>query len=126
MRAKAKGEAKQHFMYQILSKGHKAETKLIDEVFSFSDKIREAELTGDASQIAGAKAYKRKLESNARKKLRSWFDEYQKRGIISYEITTNKNGENVYSWVRLMAPTPAERAAATPPPSPGEPAPDEQ
>ena len=50
MKRNEKGEAKRHFRGQILSKGQKEENALMDEIFMYSDKIREAEQTGDATR----------------------------------------------------------------------------
>ncbi len=105
MKHKEKGEAKRHFRGQILSKGHRQESQLIDEIFEFSDKIRMAEATGDAEQIQAAKDYRRKEYARARKKLHAWFDDWSKRGIIRAEYDENKA---VWSWWRLIAPTKEE------------------
>lgn len=114
MKRNEKGEAKRHFRGQILSKGQKEENALMDEIFMYSDKIREAEQTGDAEQLAAAKEYRRKKFSRDRDKLRRWFAEWEKQGIISYKITQSKAGKTVYSWQRLQAPTPEELAELRP------------
>lgn len=105
MKHKEKGEAKRHFRGQILSKGHRQESQLIDEIFEFSDKIRMAEATGDAEQIQAARVYRQDEYSRARKKLHKWFDDWSKRGIIRAEYDENTA---VWSWWRLIAPTKEE------------------
>lgn len=112
MKAKEKGQAQKNFRFQILSKGHKEESALVDEVFMFSDNIREAEMTGDAKQVQNAKEYRRIEFGRSCKKLKRWFDDWQKRGIISYQLKKGPDGKNVYSWKRLQPPTAAELAEA--------------
>ena len=112
MKAKEKGQIQRNFRFQILSKGHKEESALVDEVFMFPDKIRKAETTGDAKQVQSAKVYRQNEFSRARKKLKRWFDDWQERGIISYQLKKGPDGKNVYSWKRLQAPTAAELAEA--------------
>ena len=114
MKRNEKGEAKRHFRGQILSKGQKEENALLDEIFMYSDKIREAEQTGDAEQLDAAKEYRRKKFSRDKDKMRRWFAEWEKQGIISYKITQNKAGKTVYSWQRLQAPTSEELAELRP------------
>ena len=108
MREKEKGEAKRHFRGQILAKGHKREETLLDEVFEYSDKIREAEQTEDAEQVAAAKEYKRKTLNRNRNKLIRWFEDWAKRGIIEYTREQNAEGKTVWSWRRLQPPTDEE------------------
>lgn len=114
MKRKEKGISMTHFRYQILSKGHKVESMLLDEIFGYSDRIKEAERTGDTQQVAAVREYVRKNKSRDKKRLRQWFDDWAARGIISYEIKTAKNGETVYSWRRLMAPTDEEKEQLKP------------
>jgi len=114
MKKKEKGAAMLHFRGQILSKGHKVETTLMDEIFGYTDRIREAELTGDPQQVTAVRDYIRKHRSRDKKKLLQWFDDWAARGIISYEITTAKNGETLYRWRRLMAPTDEEKEQLKP------------
>jgi len=129
-----KGAAMMHFRYQILSKGHKVESALLDEIFGYSDKIRAAELTGDAEQVAAVREYIRKHKSRDKKRLLQWFVDWAKRGILSVvikvadpdkqtlvdllkklggvdviKIEAKKDGEPIYNWRRLMAPTPEEK-----------------
>lgn len=109
MKKKEKGAAMLHFRGQILSKGHKVETSLLDEIFGYTDRLNEAERTGDPQQVAAVREYIRKHKSRDKKKLIQWFDDWAERGIISYEVTTTKNGETLYKWRRLMAPTDEEK-----------------
>ena len=131
---KEKGAAMMHFRYQILSKGHKVESALLDEIFGYSDQIKQAELTGDTVQVNAAREYIRKHKSRDKKKLLQWFIDWANRGILSVvikvaapdkqtlvetlnklgangviKIDTKKDGEPIYCWRRLMAPTPEEK-----------------
>lgn len=114
MKKDEKGAAKLHFRGQIMAKGYRNEPGLINEVFGFEDKIIKAQATQDAEQIKAAEEYARKERPHARKKLKKWFDDWQQRGIISYQTKTNKKGETVYYWKRLKPPTPEELAELRP------------
>lgn len=109
LRTKAKGLNQSRFNYQILSKGHKLEQDLIDEVFGYADMLKNAEAEDDAANLRKVRDYVRKKRPNARKKLAQWFEDYAANGIIKYTYTTGADGP-VYSWERLREPTAEELA----------------
>lgn len=100
-----KGEALRHFRNQIVSKGQKRLDALQDEVFAYSDKIAEAELTEDPQQVKNVREYIRKHKARDKKTLAKMFEAYKQDGIIDYTLTTNSHGEEIYKWTRLMRPT---------------------
>ena len=97
LRADSKrGSTKKHFAHQLLSKGHKDAEQLLDEVFGYSARLKEAEEREATPEEM--KQIRRNIQQHRprdRKRLQSWFDEYQDNGLIKY---TFQNG--VYSWVR--------------------------
>lgn len=55
LRAEAKGLSQSRFNYQILTKGHKNENDLVNEVFGYDEKLKLAE--GDPEAMKVAKTY---------------------------------------------------------------------
>ena len=104
----AKGQAKNHFRYQILAKGQSEERALVSQVFGYQYKLDE--LKDRPDELAKAHEYIRKHRSRDAKTLQTWFDEYAQLGFISYTRTRNAKGEWIYKWRRLTAPTPEELA----------------
>ena len=102
LRQQAKGLAENHFRYQIISKGHKEENALLNEVFGYDNKIAEAEKLGTAEDLATVRLNIKAHKPRDRKKLQKWFEDYQRKGYISYTKKTNpKTGETVYKWETL-------------------------
>lgn len=101
LRQQAKGLAENHFRYQIISKGHKAEKALLNEVFGYDNKIAEAEKLGTPEDLAAVRLNIKAHKPRDRKKLQKWFDDYQRGGYIRYSTTKNQKGETVYKWETL-------------------------
>ena len=101
LRQRAKGKAENHFRYQIISKGHKAENALLNEVFGYDNKIAEAEKMGTPEDLAAVRLDIKAHKPRDRKKLQKLFEDYQSEGYIRYSKTTNKKGETVYKWETL-------------------------
>ena len=119
MRAEAKGYAENHFRYQIIAKGHKTETALLDEIFGYSNAIREAtEAHADAETLNALRRNQQKHRPRDRARLQQMFEREAAAGFLTFKRYTNAKGETVYSWQRT--------AAATPEDPNGEQEPDEQ
>ena len=109
MRAEAKGYAENHFRYQILRAGHKTETDLLDEVFGYTNAIREAtEAHADAETLDGIRRNQQKHRPRDRKRLQAMFEREQAAGFLTFRKYTNAKGETVYSWKRHETPNPQE------------------
>ena len=104
----AKGQAKNHFRYQILAKGQCEEKRLLSQVFGYQYRLDE--LKDRPDELQKAREYIRKNRSRDAKTLQKWFDEYTTAGVISYTRTKNAKGEFIYKWQRLYEPTPDEVA----------------
>lgn len=119
MRREAKGYAENHFRYQIIAKGHKTEAALLDEIFGYTNAIREAtEDDAPADILNTLRRNQQKNRPRDRKRLQSMFEREAAAGFLTYRKYTNAKGETVYSWQRT--------AAATPQDPDGEQGPDEQ
>ena len=101
LRQRAKGLAENHFRYQIISKGHKEENALLNEVFGYDNKIAEAEKLGTPEDLATVRLNIKAHKPRDRKKLQKWFEDYQRKGYIKYSKKTNLKGETVYKWETL-------------------------
>lgn len=95
--------SKSRFIYQTLTKGHKAEDDLVSEVFGYDEKIKLSQ--GDAEATKRAKTYIQNHRSDDRRKVRAWFDEFMADGLLSYTYNTKTQA---YSWERLDTQEPAE------------------
>ena len=126
MRAEAKGAAENHFRYQIIAKGHKTENALLDEIFGYTNAIREATADGaDPETIDGLKRNQQKNKPRDRQRLRRMFDKQQAAGFLTYKRYTNAKGETVYSWKRTGEPQEPDTQEPTGQ-DPNEQGPDEQ
>ena len=102
-----KGAAQHHFNGQLLSKGHKAEDALLDEIFGYTSRIDEAKANNATDDdIKEIRTYIRKKKPTHKKTLLRMFEKAQADGVITYEKYTNKKGETVYKWERLRVPEP--------------------
>lgn len=115
LRQQAKGKAQNHFRYQIISKGHKAENDLLNEVFGYDNAITEAQQFGTPEDVKQTRETIRKHKPRDRKQLQKWFEDYQRDGYINYSTTKNTRGETVYKWetlkvVRVEPSRPQEQA----------------
>lgn len=124
MRKASKGQAENHFRYQILSKGQKEENALLNEVFGYETLLKEIEVSGGTvEEIAKAKRNIDKHKSRDKRRIAKWFEEYKGNGwLLSYTHTRNGRGEYIYKWRRGNIP---EQEPAPPTPTPTE-EPDEQ
>lgn len=110
MRREAKGYAENHFRYQIISKGHKTETALLDEIFGYTNALREAEQQGATPEVLdGLRRNQQKNKPRDRQRLQKMFDKEQTAGFLTYTKYTNKKGETVYKWDRTANPQEAEQ-----------------
>ena len=100
-----KGAAQHHFNGQILSKGHKVEDALLDEIFGYTARIDEA-MSNNATEdeIKEIRTYIRKKKPTHKKTLLRMFEKAQADGVITYQRYTNKKGETVYKWERVKEP----------------------
>lgn len=101
LRQQAKGKAQNHFRYQIIAKGHKAENALLNEVFGYDNAITEAQQLGTPEDVKQTRETIRKHKARDRKQLQKWFEDYQRGGYINYSTTKNTKGETVYKWDTL-------------------------
>lgn len=119
IRREAKGYAENHFRYQIIAKGHKTENALLDEIFGYTNAIREAtEAHADAETLNALRRNQQKHRPRDRARLQRMFEREAAAGFLTFKRYTNAKGETVYSWQRT--------AAATPEDPNGEQEPDEQ
>lgn len=108
MKASKRGAAWRHFGNQILTKGHKREETLLDEVFSYTARLDDARAnTTNEAEVSKVEDDIRKHKSRDRRKLAQFFEDYQRKGLITY---TYCNG--VYSWKSLDASTKDEPGTA--------------
>ena len=114
MRKASKGQAENHFRYQILSKGQKEETALLNEVFGYDTLLKEIEVSGGtAEEIAKAKRNIDKHKSRDKRRIAKWFEEYRAKGwLLSYTYTKNGKRDYIYKWRRGNIPE-QEPATAT-------------
>lgn len=104
MRAEAKGHAENHFRYQVIAKGHKTENALLNEIFGYSNAIREAEQQGaDAETLDALRRNQQKNKPRDKKRLQAMFEREQAAGFLTFRKYTNAKGETVYSWKRTDA-----------------------
>ena len=109
MRKEAKGYAANHFRYQIIGKGHKNEDALLDEVFGYTYKLREAAQQGaDAETLEAMKRSQQQNKPNHRKSLLKMFERESAAGFLKYKRYTNAKGQTVYKWERINAAPPQE------------------
>lgn len=119
IRKQAKGQAENHFRYQILSKGQKEENALLNEVFGYDTLLKEIQLSGGTVEdIERAKKNISGHKSRDKRRIAKWFEEYKQRGwILWYTYTRNGKGEYIYKWQRGNIPqdgttlTPEEQTA---------------
>ena len=104
MREAAKGRAENHFRYQVIAKGHKTENALLNEIFGYSNAIREAEQQGaDAETLDALRRNQQKHKPRDKKRLQAMFEREQAAGFLTFRKYTNPKGETVYSWKRTDA-----------------------
>lgn len=109
LRREAKGYAENHFRYQIIAKGHKAENALLDEIFGYTNAIREATEQGaDAETLNGLKRNQQKNKHRDRARLLRMFEREAAAGFLTFKKYTNAKGETVYSWQRTDAAQPQD------------------
>ena len=109
IRREAKGYAENHFRYQIIAKGHKTENALLDEIFGYSNAIREAtEAHADAETLNTLRRNQQKHRPRDRARLQQLFEREAAAGFLTFRKYTNAKGETVYSWKRTAAATPEE------------------
>jgi len=119
IRREAKGYAENHFRYQIIAKGHKTENALLDEIFGYTNAIREATAAhADAETLNALRRNQQKHRPRDRARLQRMFEREAAAGFLTFRKYTNAKGETVYNWKRT--------AAATPEDPNGEQEPDEQ
>lgn len=118
MRKDAKGQAENHFRFQILSKGQKEENALLNEVFGYETLLKEIEVSGGtAEEIAKAKRNIDKHKSRDKRRVAKWFEEYKAKGwLLWYTYTKNGKGEYIYKWKRGNIPQEQGTNAAPLPP----------
>lgn len=118
IRKASKGQAENHFRYQILSKGQKEENALLNEVFGYDTLLKEIELSGGtAEEIAKAKKNISGHKSRDKRRVAKWFEEYRAKGwIVSYTYTRNGKGEYIYKWKRGNIPQDQDTNAVPSPP----------
>ena len=106
IRKASKGQAENHFRYQILSKGQKEENALLNEVFGYDTLLKEIAVSGGTSEeIAKAKRNIEKHKSRDKRRVSKWFEEYRAKGwILSYTYTKNGKREYIYKWRRGNIP----------------------
>ena len=106
IRKASKGQAENHFRYQILSKGQKEETALLNEVFGYDTLLKEIEVSGGtADEIVKAKRNIEKHISRDKRRVAKWFAEYKAKGwLLSYTYTKNGKREYIYKWKRGNIP----------------------
>lgn len=98
MRKAAKGQAENHFRYQIMSKGQKDEDALLNEVFGYDTLLKEIELSGGTrDEIAKAKKNIAGHKSRDRRRIATWFAEYKQNGWLQWS-TREKGGKGQYVW----------------------------
>ena len=114
MRKEAKGLAENHFRYQIIGKGHKAEEALLNEIFGYEKTIREATEQGaDAETLNGIRRNQQKHKPNHKKRLLKMFEREQEAGFLTFRKYTNAKRETVYSWTRTNPNEPDEQEQPT-------------
>ena len=117
IRKASKGQAENHFRYQIISKGQKEENALLNEVFGYDTLLKEIEVSGGtADDVAKAKRNIDKHRSRDKRRIAAWFEDYKTKGwLSSYTYTKNGKKEYIYKWKRGNIPQ-EETATATPTP----------
>lgn len=109
MRREAKGYAENHFRYQIIGKGHKTEQALLDEIFGYTNAIREATETGATAEVLdGLRRNQQKHKPRDRARLLRMFEREEAAGFLTYRKYTNAKGETVYSWQRTDTAQPQD------------------
>lgn len=98
LRKEAKGKAKRQFLNQLLTKSHKEEKALVEEVFDYQEGLDMSGRTGGEQAEREFKEYWRKHRSSFVKKIRNWFEEYAQNNAFKYRIETTPRGETVYYW----------------------------
>lgn len=104
LKAEAKGLSQSRFNYQLLSKGHKAENDLLNEVFGYDEKLQLA-----ADDPEALKRVKRSISNHRGRDMATvaaWFKDYQAKGIIKYKYNARTK---VYTWDRVTPLTEQEQ-----------------
>ena len=115
LRDEAKGYAENHFRYQIIGKGHKAEAALLDEIFGYTNAIREAEdQHATADEIKELRRNQQKHKPRDRKRLLAMFERQQAAGFLTFTRYQNGKGETVYKWTRTDTAAPQEQGKQEP------------
>lgn len=104
LRSEAKGLSQSRFNYQLLTKGHKKEDDLINDVFGYDEKSKLA--ADDPEALKRVKEYIRKHRTGDKKKLIKWFNDYKAKGIITYKYNARTK---VYTWDRVTPLTEQEK-----------------
>ena len=115
MRKASKGQAENHFRYQILSKGQKEEEALLNEVFGYDTLLKEITITGGTvDDVAKAKRNIEKHQSRDKRRLAAMFEDYKTRGwLTNYTYTKNGQRKGVYKWKRGNIPQEQPATVAT-------------
>ena len=109
LRREAKGYAENHFRYQIIGKGHKNENDLLDEIFGYTNAIREAAEQGAAAEVLdGLRRNQQKNKPRDRKRLQAMFEREAAAGFLTFRKYTNTKGATVYSWKRTDTAQPED------------------
>lgn len=117
LRKAAKGQAENHFRYQIIAKGNKEENALLNEVFGYDTLLREIQASGGTQEdLARARKNISGHKNRDRNRLIKWFNDYVARGwLVEFSREKNGKGAIIYKWKRGNIPQ-----------QDGEQAPDEQ
>lgn len=116
IRKASKGQAENHFRYQIISKGQKEENALLNEVFGYDTLLKEIEVSGGtAEEIVKAKRNIEKHRSRDKQRVAKWFSEYRKKGWIIW-YTHTRNGRGIWSYKWKRGNIPVEEATPSKPP----------
>ncbi len=94
---RTKGQAQNRFKSQILTKGHKSEEDLLNEIFGYSERLEIAKYS-NAEETKKAKDYIRKKKSGHKRILRKMFEQAQSDAVIKFKYDEKTN---VYSWSRI-------------------------
>lgn len=95
LRDMQKKQTTTRFTAQLLSKEHKKEEALLDAIFGYSARLKEAE---DRPAYSKVKRDIQLHKSRDKSRLKGWFAQLANKGVITYERKQNKEGEWVYEW----------------------------
>lgn len=102
LRSMQKSAPQSRFNAQIQTKGHKMEEELLDVCFAYSARLKEVEGRPAESKVRRDIQLHR---SRDKQRLKGWFEQYQRKGVLTYTRYENTNGEMVYKWRLTQTPT---------------------